>query len=118
MRLSWKSATMTDMLGMSLRTLKQKLSQKEWEVCGDDYYIVRRLWIGTVFGVMPSGKYYMPWTTNQNQKDEQADGSFLERLEGMLNRAGCGLENGEGDPCDMYVVEYRDKQEAQDEPED
>jgi hypothetical protein len=69
---------------------------------GDE--LVGRCFLGTVFAVMPSGKYYMPWTSNQTRSDETRDGAYMEALEDFLSQAGCWLESGEGDPCDMFAA--------------
>jgi len=52
---------------------------------------------------MPSGKYYMPWTSNQSRIDEEKDSVFIEALEKSLEDVGLYLTSGEGDPCDLLV---------------
>ncbi|WP_454735408.1 hypothetical protein [Cupriavidus necator] len=70
-----------------------EISQWDWEAierrCKQDLKTdpddcdkqVGYAWIGTVFGVMPSGKFYMPWTTNQTSSDEHRDCAFRAALE-------------------------------------
>ena len=41
----------------------------EYELKYDEPYIIASTFIGTVFALYPSGKYYMPWTTNQTVRD-------------------------------------------------
>ena len=64
---------------------------------------IGRCFLGTCFAIMPSGKYYMPWTTNQTRADETRDAAFMEAFGEYLDSAGLWLESGEGDPCDMFA---------------
>lgn len=59
--------------------------------------------IGTVFALAPSGKYYMPWTSNQTEDDIDEDGKFYEALDTVAEEHGMFIENGEGDPCDLFA---------------
>lgn len=59
--------------------------------------------LGTVFAILPSGKYYMPWCSNQTRIDEEKDSVFMETLESTLEAVGFYLTSGEGDPCDMVI---------------
>lgn len=59
--------------------------------------------LGTVFSLMPSGKYYMPWTTNQTIKDEIRDSAYMEALEEVAEENGMYITGGEGDPCDLFA---------------
>ena len=83
---------------------------------GDDTFI-GRCYLGSVFSIMPSGKYYMPWCTNQSRADETRDGAFMEALESALESAGLWLESGEGDPCDLYAYCSVDAPETTDDCE-
>ena len=68
----------------------------------DEQYI-GRTFLGTVFALAPSGKYYMPWTTNQTAKDEIRDQAFYEALDTVADEHDLWIENGEGDPCDIFA---------------
>ena len=68
---------------------------------GEDSY--HGTYLGTVFAIMPSGKYYTCWTTNQTDDDELKDSIFMEVLEEVASQHGAWVENGENDPCDMFV---------------
>jgi hypothetical protein len=60
--------------------------------------------IGTVFYVMPSGKFYMPWAcSNITWLEAAQDHCFREGLESELDKHGFWLESGEGDPCDLFI---------------
>ncbi len=64
---------------------------------------IGRSFLGTVMSVLPSGKYYMPWCTNQTWRDEIKDSLFMEILEQVADGHDMWLESGEGDPCDLFV---------------
>jgi hypothetical protein len=73
---------------------------------GEGY--VRRIYIGSVCGIFPSGKFYMPWTSNQSHRDVYRDEIFREVLEEMLDDEDCSLENGEGSADDLFICKYYD----------
>lgn len=50
-----------------------------WDYEGEQW--VRRVWIGTTLGTMPSGKVYTGWTSNQTCADVYADEYYTELLE-------------------------------------
>lgn len=61
-------------------------------------------WIGTVFGVMPSGKFYMPWTTNQTSSDVHRDCAFTAALEDIAEEYGLFVGSPDGaDGADMHI---------------
>jgi hypothetical protein len=59
--------------------------------------------IGTVFALAPSGKFYMPWTSNQTNEDIEEDSKFYEALDKVAEENGMYIESGEGDPCDLFA---------------
>ncbi len=72
-------------------------------VLSDDDQIEGLCWLGTVFGIYPSGKFYMPWTTNQTRSDVIKDECFHEALEEVAGRYGLFITSGEGDACDIFA---------------
>ena len=62
------------------------------------------VFIGTVFALTPSGKYYVPWASS-NVTDEEAekDAAWYEALEELCSEHGLYLTSGEGDPCDLFI---------------
>lgn len=61
-------------------------------------------WIGTVFGVFPSGKVYAPWTTNQTRADVVRDQCFSDALEAVAGRYGLVVDySGE----DVFLIRPR-----------
>lgn len=54
-------------------------------------------WIGSTFGVMPSGKIYAAWTSNQTPEDVNRDSQFNEALEKVCEEKGCFADWESGD---------------------
>ena len=65
---------------------------------------IGRTFLGTVFAIMPSGKYYMPWCTNQTWRDVVKDTLFQKILNEIAEKHGCWIESGEDDLCDLFVA--------------
>ena len=47
-----------------LEDVRAELDAEEWEDDSDGYCQTRRIYIGTVFSLVPSGKYYTPWANS------------------------------------------------------
>lgn len=62
-------------------------------------------YLGSVFSIMPSGKYYTFWA-HGNVTDYEAfqDEVFNSALESIAESFGMWIESGEGDLCDLYAV--------------
>ena len=75
------------------------------EGCGDDGH-VGSYYLGTVMALTPSGKFYMPWTTNQTADDVERDQRWFEALEAVASKHGGYVESGDGDPTDLYFIRY------------
>lgn len=67
--------------------------------------------IGTVFSLMPSGKYYAFWTSNQTETDELQDSCYYDALESVFSDYGMFITSGEGDPCDLFAGMTFDNEE-------
>ena len=80
--------------------LKTDCLDNTFEDCGDKR---AETFLGSVLSIMPSGKYYMPWTSNQSRLDQEKDSVFLEVLESTLEENGLYLTSGERDPYDVLV---------------
>lgn len=70
-------------------------------------------WIGSVYAIMPSGKFYTFWTSNQTDEDMARDQIFMECLESIAESHGMWLtEGGEDDHlylgCEMPTLEEED----------
>jgi hypothetical protein len=74
-----------------------------------DYAIEACAMLGTVFSVMPSGKFWTGWaSSNVTPRDAARDSAYREALDRAAAKFGGSIENGEGDPCDLLFVAYRD----------
>lgn len=60
-------------------------------------------YLGSVFAVMPSGKFWCAFTSNQTRGDMVKDEIFRGVMEETAQKHGLWIENGEGDPCDLFA---------------
>ena len=67
----------------------------------DENYIA--VYYDNILYMSPSGKYYMPWCTNQTEEDIEEDSFFWEQLESKLSDIGLWYESGEGDALDIFI---------------
>lgn len=72
---------------------------------GPDGFSVR-LYIGSVMNIYPSGKYYMPWSTNVTEAEAAKDEAFGNAFEKAAAKFNIYLQSGEGDPTDLFLVRY------------
>lgn len=68
-------------------------------------------YLGTVMNLAPSGKYYMPWCSNFTAKEAEDDERWYAALDAIAEKHGGWIENGEGDPCDIFFVVGIDQDE-------
>lgn len=97
--------------------IKECLSNEAYCEPGSDP--IHALFIGSVFSVMPSGKYWTYFASgNVTQEEQQRDIDFNEVLEACADEAGGWIENGlNGDYCDMFfcmAYESNDLDESMD----
>ena len=60
--------------------------------------------LGTVFALFPSGKYYMPFAcSNVTLREAHRDEEFGRALDDVAEKYGMWIESGEGDPCDVFA---------------
>jgi len=124
--------------------IRKEMEAQEWEEI-DKWTEERRVFLGTVFALYPSGKYYTP-LANSNVEicdacansgclpcDEESkcippedwegdgdeyhceachDAEWQAKAEKELDEAGYYMTSGDGDPCDVFAVESRDKEES------
>ena len=82
---------------------------------------IKSAFLGTVFSLLPSGKYYTFWACsnlepcplcegegcefcgNLGSREAYLDQIFWEKLEKEAEEHNCTVTNGEGDPCDILV---------------
>ena len=80
-----------------------KFDCEDYGTSDDPDETILSTFLGTVFAIMPSGKFYMPWTTNQTKHDIERDGAFYDALEEIAESHNMFIFSGEGDPCDLFV---------------
>jgi len=88
------------------------LDEMSWHRDAGNEATEGRSFLGTVFALAPSGKFYMPWTAKQTEEDVDEDSKFYEALDNVAEEHGMFIESGEGDPCDLFagiVVENKIK---------
>lgn len=155
--------------------IREALDAEDWEDADpnvDSYGQERRLYLGTVFGCMPSGKFYTPFACSNvmgcdscggsgmianhrkrritkkrsarfkraynrprwyrlnvtpmrhkagtqayrsctacgglGSREGHLDGLWSDYAASVCESVGACLVNGEGDPCDLFITEYRD----------
>lgn len=68
---------------------------------------IQSVFLGTVFALMPSGKYYTPWANgNVTEEEAETDELFTDALEAAAEKRGAWIESGEGDPCDLFLCRH------------
>jgi hypothetical protein len=88
-------------------SVREELDTQEWEDDLFDNEQTRAVFLGTVFALFPSGKYWTCWTSNATERERKADLEYADYLLREAEKIGASIESGEGDPCDIFVVEYR-----------
>lgn len=75
----------------------------------EDGSVIGSSYLGSVLSLAPSGKFYMPWTTNQTEEDEYKDSAFYDALDSVAEEQGGYILNGEDDACDLFFCMSFDK---------
>lgn len=88
--------------GAILQEIEDNKYRDHYSCCSDGE-LRGTCFIGTVFSIMPSGKYYTPWAcSNVTELEALHDEGFTSALEEVAGEYGLYLESGEGDPCDLF----------------
>jgi len=65
---------------------------------------IKIIYLGSVFNIMPSGKYYMPWAcSNVTEEEMWEDQQYMEALEDVASEYGLFITASEGDPTDLLI---------------
>lgn len=95
-----------------VQDIRRRIDEEEWH-SEDTFTEERTVYLGTVFALMPSGKYYTPWANSNVTEDEASeDEKWREQVDEELESVGLHLISGEGDPCDLFAAEWRDKEDV------
>ena len=98
---------------LNYEALKAELEKAEWQESEEPDQEVRRVFLGTVFALMPSGKFYTPWAcSNVTEEEAEEDEEWRKAVEAELDKFDAYLISGEGDPCDLFAEQYRDKEDS------
>ena len=116
-----------EIIESALKKIESEESYKDM-----DGNILKSVFIGTCFNIMPSGKYYMPFACSNVEKCSKCDGKgeitnpnaktvecpvchgigseeaykdqvMQKSLEYFADKHGAYVHGGEGDPCDIFV---------------
>lgn len=91
-----------------LGEIKTLMSTAVWE-CEPGGSKSRRVYLGTVQALTPSGKYYTVFSSNGvTQAEMEKDMDWHASTERALAEIGYSLVAGEGDPCDLFAEERVD----------
>jgi len=99
--------------GIKWDDVKQWMQSEKFEEEEDGSF--RRVYLGTVFTLSPSGKFYMPWARSNVTEEEAAkDEEFYDALHEEAEEHGYFIQSGEGDPCDIFVTEAKEDEKPPD----
>ena len=74
---------------------------------GGDGEPAKVVFLGTVFNLTPSGKYYTPFAhSNITEGEAEEDTDWWVEMEKLAAGYGLFLTPGEGDPCDIMVGKF------------
>ncbi len=80
-------------------------------------FITASTYLGSILHIFPSGKYYMPWTTNQTRSDCIRDECFSDALNAVALEHGLYITGSEGDGCDLLaqcLIDFADYDKMKD----
>lgn len=105
------------------------------EYTDEDGQKVKSVFLGTVFSIMPSGKYYMPFACsnvelcvrckglgceycgNSGSREAYEDELMNEALDEYASKIGAYVTSGEGDSCDIFINWSIEEEEEEEEEE-
>ena len=89
-------------LGMAREEVKKNgvKTHPQFGMVDEEYLSV---YVGSLLGINPSGKYGTFWTTNQTTFEKAKDSFYWEILDTYADENGVWFEQGEGDPLDTYL---------------
>lgn len=92
-------------------SLVAEMEYAEWYADDDGDGQIRSVGLMSIFDV-PSGKYYMPWSSNVNLLEATIDEFWYEKLEDIISEAGYCM-NIENDT--IFMADYRTVDDASEE---
>lgn len=106
-------ATLEDLIGWETEDLKKAINEED-DIEVEDH-IERHKFMGTVMRLTPSGKVYMPWSSNVSDEEAKKDEDWWDKLNEILSANKMFVFSGEGDPCDIFIGMVVEEKEAQNE---
>lgn len=74
------------------------------EQTDDEGNLIGCEFLGTVFALCPSGKYYTPFAnSNVSEREAYRDEQWYNALEQVASEHDMYIFNGDGDPCDIFA---------------
>ena len=106
-----RESEITRMAEEMVRMAHDDLQNAEWESpwWDDIEGRARCVYVGSVLFLTPSGKYYVPWSTNVTEEEALEDELFWEAAENAASELGCWIESGDGDPLDVFLAEMEEE---------
>ena len=87
-----------------LEHLKKQIDDEE-RYTDIDGIPMKSVFIGTVFALLPSGKYYTPYAnSNVSEEEAEKDKEWWQEADDELDKIDAFITPGEGDPCDLFVT--------------
>ena len=76
--------------------------QEYTDECGNR---IKSLFLGSVFSLTPSGKYYTPFAAGNVEPEEaEADQAWFAAVDQEASQHGLSVQSAEGNPSDLLVV--------------
>lgn len=95
--------------GLDFDAIRAELNDQPWIDDAGGVSETRSVFLGTVFALLPSGKFYAAFASGNVDDDEiKEDAAWRETVEAELEKLGMYFTTGEGDPCDLFASEYRE----------
>lgn len=96
------------MLDFDMEALKAEVENAE--IVSMDDCFMKTVWLGTVMGLAPSGKYYQPFAcSNVTEEEANADEEYWSELEEELEANGMSLMFEDDSAFAMIVVDNPDE---------
>lgn len=89
---------------LNLDVIKKQLDNSKiyYDSMNDSLY--QSTYLGSVFNIMPSGKYYLPFAcSNVTEEEAEEDERYNTQMEDELRTINAYLVSGEGDPTDILI---------------
>lgn len=80
----------------------------------EDGNVAGRELLGSTLTITPSGKFYMPWSSNITHEEANVDTCFREALEAVAEEKGGWIEDFSGDVFFAIAVEEEEDDESED----